>query len=67
MPMELLVFGLGQPHRPEQTVIDDSISWETVIALVCQNSIMSSGTDYAIDRATVISSSREPLLNAKHD
>jgi hypothetical protein len=59
--------GLGQSHRPEQTVIDDPISWQTVIALVCQNGIASSRTDYAIDRATVISGAGEPLLDPNYD
>ena len=37
-----------------------------MVALVCQNGISSSRTDYTIDRTAVISSAGEPSLNANH-
>jgi hypothetical protein len=67
MPIELLGLRLSKPHRPEKAVANNSVSRQTVVAFVCQNGISSSRTDYAIDRAAVISSARESLLNANHD
>ena len=58
---------LNKPHRPQQTVIDNSISRQTVVTLVCPNGVLSSRADYAIDRAAVISSAGEPFLDANHD
>jgi hypothetical protein len=58
---------LSKPHRPEQTIIDHPVSRQTVVTLVCPNGILSPRTDYAIDRAAVISGAGEPSLNANHD
>jgi hypothetical protein len=38
-----------------------------VVALVGLNGISSSRTDYAVDRAAVISGAGEPFLDANHD
>ena len=67
MPVELLVFAQPKPHRPEKAIVNDPVTRQTVVTFVCQNGISSSGTDYPIDRAPVISSAGESLLNPNHD
>src|SRR5262249_43166693 len=60
-------FQLGQSHRPEQTVINNPIRRQTVGAFICPNGILSSRTDYAVDRPAVISGAGESLLDANYD
>src|SRR5207253_7628061 len=58
---------LSDAHRRQKTAIDESISWQTMPALVDPDCIMSSWTHYAIDRAAIISRTSESFLHPRNN